>query len=81
MEQYHTGFQRGLQTETSWLNHARVTRGTPGSARLDVWDVSTGTVFDYKFVRNPGLGLGTRQINHINNNGPLGILQILEVNP
>lgn len=81
MEEHFTGFQRGLDAEKSWLNHARVTRGTPGSARLDVWDASTGTVFDFKFVRNPGLGLGTRQINHINNNGPLGILQILEVNP
>jgi hypothetical protein len=53
---------------------------TPGSARPDVFDPLTGTIYDYKFVRNPGQGLSTRQINKNMNNVP-GVTNQFEINP
>jgi len=49
-----------------------------GSARLDVWEPATGTVFDYKFG-NAVLSLA--QVNKITTQGPLGIQQIIPVRP
>jgi RHS repeat-associated protein len=70
---------RGLRTETSWLNNLEVPYGTKGSIRLDVYDVNTGTVFDFKFTQSPP-SLFQTQINKIMNQGPLNITSIIEVN-
>jgi hypothetical protein len=43
-----------LEIERSYLNGGRVSRGTSGSSRPDVYDPVSGDVYDYKFVRNPG---------------------------
>jgi RHS repeat-associated protein len=70
--------QRGLQTETSWLGNAPATYGTRGSARLDVWEPATGTVFDYKFGNAV---LSPAQVNKITTQGPLGVRQVIKVKP
>lgn len=72
---------RGLRTETSWLDNAPASYGTRGSVRLDVLDINTMEVFDYKFVQNPGMGLSQNQISRIISNGPTNITDIWEVNP
>jgi RHS repeat-associated protein len=82
LDRYQSIFgDRGLKTETSWLNNQQVPYGTKGSARLDVLDINTGDVFDYKFTIRPGKGLSQRQTNKILNQGPLNITNIKEVNP
>jgi hypothetical protein len=81
MELHRTGMDRGLETEGSWLAGRPAPYGTKGSARLDVWDPSSGTVYDYKFVGNPGQGLGATQVQKIMQNGPGGITSVVEVNP
>ena len=72
---------RGLRTETSWLDHVEVNYGTRGSVRLDVYDANTGSVFDYKFVSKPGTGLSQSQTYKILLNGPENIIVVSEVNP
>jgi hypothetical protein len=44
---------RGLETEVSFLNGGAVPYGTAGSVRLNVFEVATGTAWDYKFTLNP----------------------------
>lgn len=77
-----TGQRTHLETETSYLNKnpIPVNRGTKGSARPDVYDPITGTIYDYKFVKNPGKGISQRQQNHNSNNVPFVTNQI-EINP
>jgi hypothetical protein len=70
---------RGLETEVSFLNNARVPYGTRGSVRLDVLDSGNGIVYDYKFVLNPP-GLTQSQVNRITSNVP-GINSVIEINP
>lgn len=53
---------------------------TKGSTRLDVYDPSTKTVYDYKFVKDSGNGLKAPQIEKIKIHGP-DAQQIIEVNP
>jgi len=72
---------RGLRTETSWLDNAPASYGTRGSVRLDVLDINTMEVFDYKFVQNPGMGLSQNQISRIISNSSTNITDIWEVNP
>ncbi|WKX13578.1 polymorphic toxin-type HINT domain-containing protein [Streptomyces sp. NL15-2K] len=58
---------RGLQLEQSWLGGAPVPHGTPGSARPDVFDPSSGIAYDYKFTRNPpGISRGQWDKNALN---------------
>ena len=44
---------RGLVAERSFINGVRVPYGTSGSVRLDVFDIHTGAVWDYKFGVTP----------------------------
>ncbi len=53
---------------------------TKGSARPDVYDVLSGVVYDYKYVKNPGLGIPYRQQNNNLRNLPYVTNQI-EINP
>ncbi|MCZ9348131.1 HINT domain-containing protein, partial [Streptomyces sp. TRM76130] len=71
---------RGLVTEQSYLNGAVVPHGTAGSARPDVYDPATGIIYDYKFLMNPGRGIGQRQAN-LNANHVPGAWLTIEVNP
>jgi RHS repeat-associated protein len=70
---------RGLQTEVSYLNGKAVPYGTRGSVRLDVYEPSTGRVWDYKFTTNPSLS-GSR-VQRIINNGPAGINTVDAIGP
>ncbi len=76
---------RGLQVETSFLNHfpTRKNANLSGSVRLDVYDTITNQVYDYKFVVNSGRGLFQRQISRILRKGPnnLTSADIHEINP
>ena len=56
-----TGQRGNLVTEQSYLGGTQVSRGTPGSARPDVYDPASGAVYDYKFTINPGRGIPARQ--------------------
>ena len=78
LERYQRMFgARGLLTEVSFLEGERVEYGTSGSARLDVMDVRTREIWDYKFgVR----GLTPAQRLKILNQGPAGAL-VAEVRP
>ncbi|MFE7779237.1 polymorphic toxin-type HINT domain-containing protein [Streptomyces sp. NPDC057445] len=71
---------RGLVTEQSYLNGAVVPHGTAGSARPDVYDPAAGIIYDYKFLMNPGRGIGQRQAN-LNANHVPGAWLTIEVNP
>ncbi|MYS21868.1 intein C-terminal splicing region [Streptomyces sp. DvalAA-14] len=71
---------RGLITEQSYLRGLPVPRGTAGSARPDVFDPAGGIVYDYKFVKNPGLGIGKWQADKNALNVP-GVNLTVEVNP
>lgn len=71
---------RGLVTEQSYLNGAVVPHGTAGSARPDVYDPAAGIIYDYKFLLNPGRGIGQRQAN-LNANHVPGAWLTIEVNP
>ncbi|MGW1780402.1 polymorphic toxin-type HINT domain-containing protein [Streptomyces sp. NPDC002143] len=71
---------RGLVAEQSYLNGVAVPKGTKGSARPDVYDPAAGIIYDYKFLVNPGLGIGQRQAN-LNANQVPGAWLTIEVNP
>lgn len=71
---------RGLITEQSYLGGVPVPRGTAGSARPDVFDPAAGIVYDYKFVKNPGQGIGKWQADKNVLNVP-GANLTVEVNP
>ncbi|MER5181772.1 LamG-like jellyroll fold domain-containing protein [Streptomyces sp. NPDC002896] len=71
---------RGLVTEQSYLGGVPVARGTAGSARPDVYDPASGTVWDYKFVLKPGRGIGKAQADKNAINVP-GVNVTIEVNP
>ncbi|MES2735661.1 MAG: RHS repeat-associated core domain-containing protein [Verrucomicrobiota bacterium] len=70
---------RGLQTEASYLNGQAVPYRTKGSVRLDVYEPSTGSVWDYKFTPNPSLPAS--RVQRIINNGPAGINSVDAVGP
>jgi hypothetical protein len=69
-----------LITEQSYLGGAPVPRGAAGSARPDVFDPAAGIVYDYKFVKNPGQGIGKWQADKNVLNVP-GVNLTVEVNP
>jgi len=80
MDRYQSMYgSRGLQTEASYLNGQAVPYGTKGSVRLDVFEPSTGSIWDYKFTPNPSLP-GSR-VQRIINNGPAGINSVDAVGP
>lgn len=69
-----------LEVEESYLNGQIKPRGTPGSARPDLYDPITGNVYDYKFTTNPGNGISSRQQFHNAVNLPKTGQQV-EINP
>jgi hypothetical protein len=69
---------RGLVTESSWLGGNPATYGTKGSVRLDVLDINTKAVWDYKFGVTP---MSAVQRAKIMMQGPVGIPSITEVHP
>ncbi len=69
---------RGLVTESSWLGRNPATYGTKGSVRLDVWDMNSGAVWDYKFGVTP---MSAAQRAKIMTQGPRGITSVTEVYP
>jgi RHS repeat-associated protein len=75
-----TGQRTHLEIEESYLSGQRVPRGTKGSARPDVYDPTTGNVYDYKFVGTPGRGLSRAQQLKNQNNLPYVNRQV-EINP
>jgi hypothetical protein len=70
---------RGLQTEVSYLNGQAVPYGTKGSVRLDVYEPSTGSVWDYKFTQSPSLSAS--RVQRIISNGPAGINSVDAIGP
>lgn len=66
---------RGLRTERSFLNGVEVPYGTKGSTRLDVWDINTSNVWDYKFGRTP---MSAAQYTNIYTHGP-NVTSVTEV--
>ena len=68
---------RGLVTEQSYLNRVWKPYGTAGSVRLDVRDISTGAVWDYKFGAG---GLTPAQRLRIITKGP-NVTSVTEVRP
>ena len=72
---------RGLVTETSWINRTAVKYGTKGRTRIDVIDTVKKCAYDFKFTINPGKGLGQKQVNKILSNGPSFLRYVKEINP
>ncbi|MCB5889713.1 hypothetical protein [Mediterraneibacter faecis] len=72
-----------LEVEKNWKDNVRINGNEKRSTRLDVYDKDTNTVYDYKFVKNPGKGLSKRQVEKIKKEGPLGLSNedIIEINP
>jgi len=71
--------QRGLVTESTWLNGAARKYGTAGAVRIDVLDTTARLAYDYKFtIRPPGLTPG--RIQQILTHGP-NLNGVIEVNP
>ena len=80
LDRYQAIFDnRGLVTEQSYLHGAPVPHGTPGSARPDVFDPSTGIAYDYKFTLNPP-GISQRQWDNNATHVP-GLSLTIPVNP
>ena len=78
LNRYQSMFgDRGLVTEKSFLGGAEVPYGTAGSVRLDVRDINTGAVWDYKFGAG---GLTPAQRLRIITNGP-NVTSVTEVRP
>jgi hypothetical protein len=82
LERYQrmTGQKTDLIPENSYLGGSPASYGTAGSARPDVFNPVTGRLFDYKFVRNPGQGLRSRQRARNAANVP-GVTSQHEINP
>jgi len=55
-----TGQRQHLLREQSWKGGHSVKHGTKGSARPDVFDPTTGAIYDYKFTRS-GRGISAAQ--------------------
>ena len=70
----------GLEVESSYLGGAPARYGQTGSTRLDVYDPTTGIVYDYKFTIRPP-ALKARQVRKILTHGPAHITNVQEVNP
>ncbi|MCP4591860.1 MAG: hypothetical protein GY842_14080, partial [bacterium] len=66
---------RGLVTERSFVNGVEVPYGAKGSTRLDVLDLNTGAVWDYKFGTTP---MSAAQRARILTHGP-SVTSITEV--
>jgi hypothetical protein len=75
-----TGQRRNLVTEQSYLNGAQVSRGTTGSVRPDVYDPSSGAIYDYKFTVRPRRGMSLRQQGRNLRNVP-HVTSQSEINP
>jgi hypothetical protein len=79
-----TGKKQDLRAERSYKNEGgdkhEVPYGTEGSARPDVYNPTTGEIFDYKFVKHPGRGLSSRQMGKNRANVP-GVTSQTEINP
>ena len=75
--------RNNLAVEKNWKDNVRINGNEKRSTRLDVYDKDTNTVYDYKFVKNPGKGLSKRQVEKIKKEGPLGLSNedIIEINP
>lgn len=74
--------QRGLEFEKGYKGGKKLNKGDPrkGSTRLDVYDQTTETVYDYKFAKDPGKGLRPKQVRKIQEQGPKDA-KIIEVSP
>ncbi|MEE1257594.1 MAG: RHS repeat-associated core domain-containing protein, partial [Lachnospiraceae bacterium] len=74
---------RGLKLEQNYLEHRMIDENKLSSTRLDVFDMTTNQVYDYKFVKNSGKGLTKGQVNKIIAQGPRNITasDIHEINP
>jgi hypothetical protein len=70
---------RGLQVEQAYLNGVPVPGKPSGSAIPDVFDPSTGIIYDYKFVIKPP-GIKQQQID-LNATHVPGAYLTIEVNP
>lgn len=75
-----TGERGNLLTEQSFLDGSPTRYGSKDSARPDVYDPQAGAVYDYKFTKNPGNGISTRQQNHNASNLP-NVTSQTEINP
>ena len=76
LDRYQRMFgDRGLVTERSFIGGLEVPYGSKGSVRLDVLDVNTGAVWDYKFGTTP---MSAAQRLKILTNGP-GVTSITPV--
>ncbi len=82
-----TGKKKELIVERSWKYDPRTRkkelkeeRRPKGSATPDVYDSLTGNIYDYKFVKTPGKGLGKEQIKKNVDNIP-NVNQQIEINP
>lgn len=77
------GDSLNLKFEASYLDHGKVSRGTKGSIRLDVYDTKTHIAYDYKFVipKNRGKGLSKSRISQIFKEGPEQLEKVVEINP
>lgn len=73
--------RRGLETEVNYKGHRPAGYGEKGSTRLDVYDITTGEVYDYKFTQKPGRGVPQSQQHKIRREGPRNMRNIIEVNP
>jgi len=74
------GEHMNLLPEQSWLNKNMVPYRMADSATPDVFDLTTGFIYDYKFVKNPGQGLSTKQMNN-NLKNVDNVTNQIEINP
>ena len=81
LQRYQRRFgDRGLELEGSWKNGLPVEYGTKGSVRLDVFDTTSGTIYDYKFTLNKP-SLTQRRTSQILQQGPATARTVIEINP
>jgi|GEM_PF-3381130 hypothetical protein len=77
---------RGIEVEVWYKNGERLPKGASkeGAVRIDALDYDNRIIYDYKFVKNPGRGMGPKQAKNYLEHMPEHIrheFRVIEVNP
>ncbi len=75
---------RGIEVEVWYKNGVKLDRPAPGAVRIDALDYENKIIYDYKFVKNPGRGMGPKQAKNYLEHMPADVrdqFRVIEVNP
>ncbi len=80
LDKYQSRFgSRGLETEGSYKFNEATRYGEKGGVRFDVYDKTTGRIYDYKFTRHPYSNPAREK--HLLNHAPYGAKDVEFIGP